>query len=162
MSFSTTTQSAPAEPERSVFIVHGRDPHPREAVARFLERIGFSVIILHEQANGGHTIIEKFEKHGKVGFAVVPLTPDDIGGLQGERQHPRARQNVILELGYFIGRLGRNRVVALKSGDIELPSDFFGVAYQEFDPAGAWQRALASELQEAGYDIEWNVVMGKR
>ena len=128
-------------------------------MARFLERIGFSVIILHEQPNGGRTIIEKFEKHGDVGFAVVLLTPDDVGGLKGEDQRPRARQNVILELGYFIGRLGRERVLALKSGDIELPSDFVGVAYQEFDSGAAWQRALALELQNAGYEIDWNIVM---
>lgn len=147
-------------PERSAFIVHGRDAHPREAVARFLERIGFRAVVLHEQPNGGQTIIEKFETHGNVGFAVVLLTPDDVGGLAGDAgQRPRARQNVILELGYFIGKLGRSRVVALKSGDIELPSDFVGVAYQEFDAGGGWQRQLTGELQNAGYDIDWNIVM---
>jgi predicted nucleotide-binding protein len=146
--------------KRSVFIVHGRDGHPREAVARFLERIGFQVVVLHEQPNGGQTVIEKFEKHGDVGFAVVLLTPDDVGGLKGEElQRPRARQNVILELGYFIGKLGRSRVVALKSGDIELPSDFVGVAYEEFDAGGGWQKRLAGELQNASYDIDWNIVM---
>ena len=148
------------QPERSAFIVHGRDGHPREAVARFLERIGFRAVVLHEQPNGGQTIIEKFERHGNVGFAVVLLTPDDVGGLAGDAgQRPRARQNVILELGYFIGKLGRSRVVALKAGDIELPSDFVGVAYQEFDAGGGWQRQLAGELQAAGYDIDWNIIM---
>jgi len=116
----------PASDNRKVFVVHGHDDGPREAVARYLERIGFSVVILHEQANRGKTIIEKFEANADVGFAVVLLTPDDLGGpVNGEQKH-RARQNVILELGYFIGRLGRERVCALKAGDIELPSDILG------------------------------------
>jgi predicted nucleotide-binding protein len=150
------------EPSRTVFIVHGHDSHPREAVARFLERIGFEPIILHEQPNGGRTIIEKFEKHGDVGFAVVLLTPDDFGGANGSAPESRARQNVILELGYFIGALGRNRVCALKSGDLELPSDLLGVGWQPFDEGGGWKQALAGELQEAGYEIDWNSVMRSR
>jgi hypothetical protein len=112
---------------RKVFIVHGHDDGAREAVARFLERLGFEAIILHERANQGRTVIEKVEAHGDVGFAVVLLTPDDEGCVKGDTLVPRARQNVILELGYFIGRLGRKRVCALKRGDVEIPSDFGGV-----------------------------------
>jgi predicted nucleotide-binding protein len=82
-----------------VFLVHGREDGPREAVARFLERLGFEPIILHEQANQGRTVIEKVEAHSDVGFAVVLLTPDDEGNLRGEASQPRARQNVLLELG---------------------------------------------------------------
>jgi hypothetical protein len=108
---------------RKVFIVHGHAEGPRETVARFLERIGFEPVILHEQANGGDTIIEKFERHGDVPFAIVILTPDDVGSLQGGTPQPRARQNVVLELGYFIGRLGRHKVCALKQGELEFPSD---------------------------------------
>ena len=67
-----------------VFIVHGHDEGMREAVARFLERIGFEAIILHEQANQGRTVIEKIVTHGDVGFAVVLLTPDDDGCKKGE------------------------------------------------------------------------------
>jgi predicted nucleotide-binding protein len=140
-----------------VFIVHGHEEAPREAVARFLERIGLDPIILHEQANQGKTVIEKFEAHADVGFAIVLLTPDDIGGPAGGQQQPRARQNVILELGYFIGRLSRARVCALKAGDLELPSDILGIVWTPFDPG--WKQALANELQAAGYDIDWNKVM---
>jgi hypothetical protein len=118
-------RSGPAA--RKVFIVHGHDEGARESVARFLEQLDFDPIILHEQANQGRTIIEKIEAHGDVGFAVVLLTPDDIGSVQGGDPLPRARQNVLLELGYFIGRLGRARVCALKRGDVEVPSDFGGV-----------------------------------
>jgi predicted nucleotide-binding protein len=144
---------------RKVFIVHGHDEGARETVARFLERIGFEAIILHEQANQGRTVIEKVVAHGNVGFAVVLLTPDDEGCKKGEAVKPRARQNVVLELGYFVGRLGRDRVCALKRGDVELPSDFGGVVYEPFDEGGGWRQALGRELQAAGFAIDWNVVM---
>jgi len=144
---------------RKVFIVHGHDEGAREAVARFLERIEFEAIILIEQPNQGRTVIEKVVAHGDVGFAVVLLTPDDEGGKKGETTRPRPRQNVLLELGYFVGRLGRERVCALTRGNIELPSDFGGVVYEPFDAGGGWRQAIARELQAAGFDIDWNKVM---
>jgi predicted nucleotide-binding protein len=146
------------EKSRKIFIVHGH-AGAEQAVARFLARLDFEPIILHEQANQGRTVIEKFEAHSDVGFAVVLLTPDDVGGAQGALQRPRARQNVVLELGYFIGRLGRNRVCALKQGDVELPSDILGVVWEELDQHGAWQMKLAKELDAAKYEVDWNKVM---
>jgi predicted nucleotide-binding protein len=116
-------------------------------------------IILHEQANRGKTIVEKFEAHAGVGFAVILLTSDDIGGPVGGQQQPRARQNVILELGFFIGRLGRARVCALKAANVELPSDILGIVWTPFDEGGAWKQGLAKELLAAGYAIDWNQVM---
>jgi predicted nucleotide-binding protein len=153
------TISKPQVFDRKVFVVHGHDEGAREAIARFLERIGFEAIILHEQANQGRTVIEKVEVHGDVGFAVVLLTPDDGGAKKGQPPQPRARQNVVLELGYFIGRLGRERVCALKRGDVEIPSDFGGVVYASFDDGGGWRQTLANELQAAGFEINWNQVM---
>ncbi len=149
---------------RRVFVVHGHDGEPREAVARFLESLDFDVVILHEQANRGRTIIEKFEEHADVGFAVVLLTPDDVGSsATDERRRARARQNVILELGYFLGRLGRSRVVALMRGDLEIPSDVLGVVYTPYDNAGAWKLALAHELIAAEYEVDLKRVMpGKK
>ncbi|WP_417069211.1 TIR domain-containing protein [Niveibacterium terrae] len=144
---------------RKVFIVHGRDDGARETVARFLERVGLEAIILHEQANQGRTVIEKVIAHGDVGFAVVLLTPDDEGCIKGGSPGPRPRQNVLLELGYFIGRLGRDKVCALKRGDLEIPSDFAGVVWEAMDSGGAWKQALARELVAAGHSIDWNVVM---
>jgi predicted nucleotide-binding protein len=147
-------------PKRKVFVVHGHDDGAREAVARFLEGLGFEAIILHEQANKGRTIIEKVEAHSDVGFAVVLLTPDDEGRSKKETAlRNRARQNVILELGYFVGKLGREQVCAFKRGDIEIPSDFGGVVYATFDENGGWKSALATELQAAGHDIDWNKIM---
>ncbi|HET6332086.1 MAG TPA: nucleotide-binding protein, partial [Polyangiales bacterium] len=106
---------APLPGTRRVFVVHGRDESAKEAVARFLAKLDLEPIILHEQPNQGRTVIEKFEGSADVDFAVVLLTPDDTGELadgSGEPK-PRARQNVIFELGYFVGRLGRSRVCAL-------------------------------------------------
>ena len=145
---------------QDIFIVHGHDDGTREAVARFIEKIGYNAIILHEQANQGRTVIEKVEAHGDVGFAVVLLTPDDVGGKVGEEMRPRARQNVLLELGYFIGRLGRSRVCTLAtSGEMELPTDFAGVVWETFDASGGWKAGLARELSAAGFDVDWNKVM---
>jgi predicted nucleotide-binding protein len=154
-----TPPAAQAVLSRKVFVVHGHDDGAREAVARFLEKIDFQPIILHEQANQGRTVIEKVEAHGDVGFAVVLLTPDDEGCVKGGTPQPRARQNVLLELGYFIGRLGRKHVCALKRGELEIPSDFGGVVYEAFDASGGWKQALGRELQSIGFDIDWNLVM---
>ena len=112
-----------------IFIVHGHDGEARETVARFLEKLGFEPVILHEQANRGRTIIEKVEVNSDVGFAVILLTPDDEGCARGGVPEPRVRQNVLLELGYFIGLLGRDRVCALMRGEITIPSDFAGVVW---------------------------------
>ena len=104
----------------------------------------------------GRTIIQKFREEAKdVGFAVVLLSPDD----ETAEGQSRARQNVILELGFFLGALGPERVAALKKGDVETPSDFDGVIYTAFDAGGSWKVALSKELQAAGYSIDWNAVM---
>lgn len=146
------SQSLESRVSKKVFVVHGHDEAAKESTARFLEKLDLEPIILHEQASGGRTIIEKFEKYSSdVGFAVVLLTPDDHCASKTESAglQPRARQNVVLELGYFLGRLTRNRVCALHKGGIELPSDIQGVIYVEMDDAGAWRTKLAQELVHA-------------
>lgn len=147
------------ELSRRVFIVHGHDDGAREMVARYLERIGFDPVILHEQANQGRTVIEKVEAHGDVNFAVVLLTPDDEGCKRGGTPELRARQNVLLELGYFLGRLGRAKVCALMRGKVAIPSDFAGVVWEQMDDGGGWRQFLARELQASGHEIDWNRVM---
>lgn len=144
-----------------IFIVHGHDEGARESVARYLEKLGLSPIILHEQANGGRTIIEKLEHNSDVDFAVVLLTPDDVGTVAtaADKLNPRARQNVILELGFFAGKLGRSRVCALHKGTVELPSDVLGVVYVGMDIAGGWRLLLAKELREAGFEVDLNLAM---
>jgi len=146
---------------QQVFIVHGHDHGRLQTVARFLERLKLTVIILHERPNEGATIIEKLEAHGNTSFAVILLTPDDIGSVatQPDNLKPRARQNVVLELGYFLGRLGRRRVAALVSEGVELPSDYSGVVYINLDAQGAWQFHLAKELRAAGLPIHGDALL---
>ena len=144
--------------ENKVFVIHGRDDAARETVARFLERLGLKPVILFEQPNQGRTIIEKIEDNANVGFAMGLLTPDDLGAHADHRDTlaPRARQNVIFELGYFAGKLGRKRVCALVKKDAEIPSDYDGVVYIELDNAGAWKMKVFQELEAAGFDADAN------
>ncbi|MGD0634930.1 MAG: nucleotide-binding protein [Beijerinckiaceae bacterium] len=135
-----------------IFVVHGHDIAAKEAVARFLGKVELDAIILNEQPDRGLTIIEKFESHAaQVAFAVVLLTPDDLGAqAAAQSQNARARQNVIFELGYFVGKLGRGRVCLLCKGDVEIPSDLYGVIYTDMDAADGWKLKLAKELKAAG------------
>ena len=146
------------EPEisRKIFLVHGHAEEPNQAVAAFLRSLGLEVVILHEQANRGQTIIEKFEKHSDVRFAVVLLTPDDVGAsvLHPEKTRRRARQNVILELGYFLAKLGRNKVCCLYVEGVESPSDYDGVLYVSYDEGGAWRLKLMKEFSAAGIEVD--------
>ncbi len=148
---------------RKVFIVHGHDNEAKETAARFIERLGLQPVILHEQANAGRTIIEKFETYsGDIAFAVVLLTPDDVGSIFSDASNlkPRARQNVIMELGYFMGRLGRLSVCALYKGGVELPSDYQGVLYTEMDSAGVWKSKIAQEFVQAKLPINLEALLG--
>ena len=158
---SPNVQEFGATITNEVFIVHGRDDGTKNTVARFLERLDLQPIVLADQPNRGFTTIEKFEHHAQVSCAVVLLTPDDVGSLKGTENilSPRARQNVIFELGFFFGSLGRGRVCALTKGDVEIPSDYAGVVYIPFDDHGGWQLALSRELQAAGFTIDANRVL---
>ena len=144
-----------------VFIVHGHDEAAKESVARFVSRLGLDPIILHEQPNAGRTIIEKLERHLDVEFAVVLLTPDDIGTVATapDETRPRARQNVVLELGLFLGALGRSRVCALHKGNVELPTDYDGVIFVPMDDAGGWRLLLAREIKQSGMRVDLNQAM---
>lgn len=144
------------KPSDKVFVVHGHDHGAKEAVARCIEGLGLKPIILHEQVNGGRTVIEKLEQHADVGFAVVLLTPDDVGApSKGSRKRqPRARQNVILELGYFMAKLGRGRVCTLCAEGVERPSDILGVVYEPFVlESSEWRTKLTMELRAAGLPV---------
>ena len=146
-----------------VFIVHGRDDGTKNTVARFLESLGLEPVILAEQPSQGRTIIEKFEQHAQVEFAIALMTPDDAGSFQGDENNlsPRARQNVIFELGFFIGRLDRKGVCAVTKGDVEIPSDYAGVVYIQLDDSDGWKLKLIKELKSVGYDIDANKAIAK-
>ncbi len=141
-----------------IFIVHGHDTEPKVSIARFIEKLGLKAIILHEMPNIGRTIIEKFEDYSNVGYAVVLLTPDDLGTTKDKKDElkSRARQNVIFELGYFIGKLGRKRVCVLHKGNVEIPSDYEGILYLKMDQEGVWTYKLAREMKEGGIKIDLN------
>lgn len=149
-----------AKSNKKVFIVHGHDEAARETVARFIEKLELTPIILHEQVSAGRTIIEKLEAFAEVGYAIVLLTPDDEGKKKKEVSlKDRARQNVILELGYFIGKLKRENVCALHKGTVEIPSDYLGVLFVPFDDSNGWQLKLAKEMKAAGLKIDMNKVV---
>lgn len=155
---SKIKKANPLLSEDKVFIVHGHDDGLKNEVARFLEKFGLKPIILHEQASGGKTIIEKIEKHSNVGFGIVLYTPCDIGAVATNPKElkNRARQNVVFEHGYLIGKLGRENTVALIKGDIETPNDFSGVVYIPYAQSDGWKTDIAKELKIAGYNIDMN------
>lgn len=134
------------------------------AAARTIEKLKLNPIILHEQPSKGKTIIEKFTENSDVSFAVVLLSADDISYNKNEKPETakyRARQNVIFELGYFIGKLGRERVLALHEleNDFEIPSDYSGVLFVPFDKTGKWQFDLVKELKALGISVDANDIL---
>lgn len=141
-----------------VFIVHGHDETARVKTARFIQQLGLKPIILHEQSSSGRTIIEKIEEYSNVGFGIVLYTPCDVGAKKGEESNlkPRARQNVVFEHGYLIGKIGRKNVCALFKDDVEIPNDISGVVYVKMDDEDAWHLKIAKELKSSGYDIDMN------
>ena len=142
-----------------IFIVHGHDNEAKQEMARVLEKAGFEAIILHEQPDAGLTIIEKIERYTDVAFAVVLYTECDLGRAKEESvesEKKRARQNVVFEHGYLIGKLGRSHVCALVKGDVETPGDISGVVYVKMDPEGAWKMKLGNNMKEAGLKVDLN------
>jgi predicted nucleotide-binding protein len=150
---------------KDVFVVHGHDHGIKETIARFLSKLKLNPIVLHEQPNKGNTVIEKFEQHSGVSFAIAIFSHDDLGIAKAdistnktleESVRPRARQNVVLEFGYFLGALGRKNVVAIIEDGVETPSDYSGVLYIPYDAADGWRLRLVKELKAAGLDVDAN------
>ena len=155
------TDSQDRQLSKRIFIVHGHNKEMRESVARIVEKLGLETVVLDERPNMGRTIIEKFEDHSDVEFAIVCLSPDDIGATDDGEPNSlkkRARQNVVFELGYFTGKLGRGHVSVLfpESDDFEFPSDYLGILYISYDSRGKWKFDLAEELKSVGYEIDAN------
>ena len=142
---------------KQAFIVHGHDEQLKIQVARLLEQQNIDAIILHEQPNAGKTIIEKIEHYSDVGAAVILFTPDDSGKANNQTDYmPRARQNVVFEAGYFMGYLGRDKIIpVVTDSSIELPSDLQGVVYTSSD---MWQFKIVQELKAIGFDVDMNKV----
>ena len=153
------TQSLTTKLNENVFIVHGHNNEIKQSVARTISKLKFNPIILHENANSGNTIIEKFEELANTAsYAIILLTDDDLGKAKKESKYnSRARQNVIMELGYFLGKLGRDKVFVLKSGDIEVPSDIMGIIYNTYDgEEGGWKNKLVKDMKASGFNVDAN------
>lgn len=145
-----------AAPTQTIFIVHGHDSAGyRYRIAKVIsDYTNAQATILHDQPNAGRTIIEKFEEHaGRAAYAIALFTADDRGGPPSTDPRPRARQNVIFELGFFFGRLGRHRTAVLIQPDVERPSDIDGLVYISLDQHEGWRLALLRELSIAEIDV---------
>lgn len=135
----------------TVFIIHGHDGHLKTEVQLLLNRAGVNNIVLHEQADKGRNIVEKLiEETDSANFAIALLSPDD----ELNDGTKRARQNVILEIGYFLGKLGKSRVRLLKKGNVEIPSDLSGILYENYDETGSWKIRICKELQAVGIFVD--------
>jgi predicted nucleotide-binding protein len=147
--------------QQKVFIAHGKDEDTKNAVALLISNLGLRGIILYDQHNAGHAVIDQFENHTSVDFAVILLTPDDVGGSKDSpgNVRPRARMNVIFEFGYFIGTLGRQRVCALYKEGVELPSQYPEILYIAMDRSGLWKHQLARKMRHAGLNINLSRVV---
>lgn len=137
-----------------VFLVHGHDEIAKLEMADFITSLGLEPIILHMQASSGRTIIEKIEHYSNVGFGIVLYTPCDVGSKVGDLTGKyRARQNVVFEHGYLIGKLGRPRVAAVVKGQVETPNDISGVVYVSMDELNNWKEELKNEMRSVGYQV---------
>lgn len=148
-----------AEPNnRKIFVVYGHDETARTQLELLLRRWDLEPIILDQQASRGQTIIEKLEEYGSdVGYAIILATPDDDGKAKPEKRYKsRVRQNVVLELGMFLAKLGRERIAILlkETADFEKPSDIQGLVYIPFrDKVEDASISLIRELNRQGYKI---------
>lgn len=143
---------------RCIFILHGHDPAKAELVA-FLRRFDLNPVVLEEQDHGGRLILEQLELHARrAQYAIALLTGDDEGHLAGkpELKKLRARQNVILELGYCLAALGRDRIAVLYRDGVELPSDLNGLLYIPFGRIADVRLQLVQAMKHANLPIDAN------
>lgn len=141
-----------------VFIVHGHDEKMKNQLEIFLNEIGLEPVVLHREADEGLTVIEKFEKHSDVGYAFILLTPDDIAYPVNfeDKKEKRARQNVVFEFGYFVSKLGRNRVCCLYKRGVTIPTDIAGLLYKDIEE-NVEEKAFSilKDIKAAGYKINY-------
>lgn len=161
----------PKKLSQDIFIVHGHNEEMKQTVARVVGQLGLKPIILHEQPNGGKTIIEKFESNAEsINFAIILLSADDLAASVRDlnkvkdeelrqQMEKRARQNVVFEMGYFAGKLGRANVFFLLQDGVSKPGDLDGIVYTAYDAAHAWRFELVKELKNAGYKVSADQIL---
>jgi CheY-like chemotaxis protein len=145
--------------DRNVFLVHGHDPGAEGEIAQFIFTIGLRPIVFHDVARPGVSVLDNFLANSHAAYAVVLLTPDDVGRPREDEEIPlrfRARQNVIFELGYFVAMLGSQNVCAVVKGDLEIPTDYSGVLYVALDRGGAWKLKLFRAMQQCGLPVTFD------
>jgi len=148
------------ECRNKIFIVHGHDEELKSNVARFVEKLGLEVVILHEMPDQNRSISQKLKDYSDVNFAIILLSPDDEGRkINDIKLNRRARQNVILELGYFYGKLNSSQLCVINKDVEELPSDYDGILFTSYDKDGAWRLKLAKEIKAAGFAVDLNKVL---
>lgn len=160
---STIAPNAPVEAKHRVFVVHGHDQAAREQLELVLHKLGLDPFVLANTGGGGLTIIEALENEigpgpNRVRFGIVLMTPDDVGYAKADgpkKAEPRARQNVVLEMGMLISAIGRPNVAILKRGHLEAPSDAQGIVYIPFnDHVRETVPKLVDRLRAAGFDLK--------
>lgn len=139
---------------KKIFFVHGTNCTTKTNVIAFIEELGLIPVILQDLKAGGKTLIDQIQKLSKIKCAIVLLTPDNVGGIQPDSLGFRADQNVILELGVFVGLLGRENVCGLYDGNLQLPEDYHGFEYIKIDKTDQWKDQLAAELKNAYIEIQ--------
>lgn len=158
-----TIKTLDSKSEKKVFVVHGHNQELKNDVEVFLRNIGLEPIVLHREVDEGLTLIEKFEHHSDVGYALILISPDDIAFPKSELKKSenkrkielRARQNVIFEWGYFVGKIGRSNVCCVYKEGVTLPSDLAGMVYKKvtrsIEDIGY---ELIKELKNAGFKLD--------
>jgi predicted nucleotide-binding protein len=155
------SQRTPSHEGTKVFVVHGHDVNLLNEVRLLLHELEIEFIVLQEEPSRGKTVIEKFESYADADYAIVLLTPDDHGKpVDANEWRTRARQNVVLELGYFYGTLGRDHVTAVHKNVEEIPSDIRGILNVKWDEQGSWKHQLAREMRHAGLPVDLNRLSG--
>ncbi len=151
--FKIQDKTGKRDNSKKLFFIHGTNCSSKTKVINFITELGLEPIVLQEFIAGGKTLIDEILTRSEVKFAIGLLTPDNVGGIQPDKLNFRADQNVILELGIFVGLLGRKNVCGLSSGNLQLPEDYHGFEYIKIDKSGTWKELVFMELKKAGYDI---------
>ncbi len=151
--FKIQDRTGKRDNSKRLFFVHGTNCSTKTMVINFITELGLEPIVLQEFIAGGKTLIEEILTRSEVKFAIVLLTPDNVGGIQPDNLKFRADQNVILELGIFVGLFGREKVCGLYTNDLQIPEDYHGFEYIKIDKSGKWREQVFEELKTAGFEI---------
>jgi predicted nucleotide-binding protein len=159
-SSSKSTISTSGNLGRRIIVASGADDEMKRAIAGALTRLSLTPVVMCEEPSQGKKIVENFSRdYADVGFAVVLLSPDDFAYATNEgstKRKLRPRQEVVFELGFLLGKLGRNNVLVFQRElqNFDDPTDFEGMKVTAFDDRDSWKLALIRELTNRGYNVD--------